>query len=141
MKPKKFAKKKLIDTSELVNSSNKKNRKWLLCPYCDSKILPPNKGEYLEKEQNGRNLFIIFIFSMCFLGQQQNMKYQLNQRELLSQYWLVIDMFTFENVGFTKTVGTTKYLICADCEIGPIGFVNLEDKSKHYVALSRVKYR
>lgn len=42
--------KKLIDTSELVNSSNKKNRKWLLCPYCDSKILPPNKGEYLEKE-------------------------------------------------------------------------------------------
>lgn len=64
-----------------------------------------------------------------------------SERELLSQYWLVIDMFTFENVGFTKTVGTTKYLICADCEIGPIGFVNLEDKSKHYVALSRVKYR
>jgi hypothetical protein len=63
-----------------------------------------------------------------------------SERETLTQFWLVIDMFTFENVGFSKTVNTTKYLICADCEIGPIGFVNLEDRTKHYIALSRVKH-
>lgn len=50
-------------------------------------------------------------------------------------------MYTFENVGFSKTVNTTKYLVCADCEIGPIGFVNLEDRNKHYIALSRVKHQ
>ena len=64
-----------------------------------------------------------------------------SERESLSQFWLVIDMYTFENVGFSKNVNTTKYLICADCEIGPIGFVNLDDKVKHYVALSRVKHQ
>ena len=64
-----------------------------------------------------------------------------SERETLSDFWLVIDMYTFENVGFSKTVNTTKYLICADCEIGPIGFVNLEDKTKHYIALSRVKHQ
>ena len=57
------------------------------------------------------------------------------------QFWLVGDMFTFENVGFSKTVNTTKYLVCADCEIGPIGFLDIQEKNKHYVALGRVKHQ
>ena len=40
---------KHVDKTGLV-SENGKNINWLLCPYCDSKILQPNKGEYLEKE-------------------------------------------------------------------------------------------
>jgi hypothetical protein len=48
-------------------------------------------------------------------------------------------MFDFDNLGFSKTVKDVKYLICADCEIGPIGWHSLETK-KSYVAVSRVKH-
>ena len=40
---------KRVEKTGLV-SENGNNLKWLLCPHCDSKILQPNKGEYLEKE-------------------------------------------------------------------------------------------
>ncbi|KAJ8395390.1 hypothetical protein AAFF_G00033750 [Aldrovandia affinis] len=57
--------------------------------------------------------------------------------DTLTAHWLVDDMYTFENVGFTKDVGKVKYLICADCEIGPIGWHCLDDKKSFYVALER----
>lgn len=60
--------------------------------------------------------------------------------DTLTAHWLVDDMLTFENVGFTKDVGKIKYLICADCEIGPIGWHCLDDKKKFYVALDRVNH-
>ncbi|EGW14597.1 Guanine nucleotide exchange factor MSS4 [Cricetulus griseus] len=55
--------------------------------------------------------------------------------DLLQENWLVNDMFIFENVGFTKDVGNIKFLICADCEIGPIGWHCIDDKNSFYVAL------
>lgn len=60
--------------------------------------------------------------------------------DLLQDHWLVEDMFTFENVGFTKDVGNIKFLVCADCEIGPIGWHCLDDKNSFYVALERVSH-
>lgn len=49
-------------------------------------------------------------------------------------------MYTFENIGFSNNVdATTKYLICADCEMGPVGFCDLTNKMC-YVALERVKH-
>lgn len=60
--------------------------------------------------------------------------------DTVTSHWLVDDMYTFENVGFTKDVGKIKYLICADCEIGPIGWHNLDEKKCFYVALDRVKH-
>lgn len=60
--------------------------------------------------------------------------------ENLSSYWLVDNMFTFENVGFSNTVGTIKYLICADCEIGPIGWHDVTNSKAFYVAIGRVKH-
>ena len=58
----------------------------------------------------------------------------------LAAHWLVDDMYTFENVGFTNDVGRIKYLICADCEIGPIGWHCLDDKKSFYVAVERVDH-
>jgi hypothetical protein len=60
--------------------------------------------------------------------------------ETLTDFWLVDNMYTFENVGFSNTVGTIKYLICADCEIGPIGWHDIQDKAAFFVALQRVKH-
>lgn len=61
-------------------------------------------------------------------------------RDTLTAHWLVGDMFDFENVGFTNDVGRIKYLICADCEIGPIGWHCLDDKIGYYVAIDRVNH-
>lgn len=60
--------------------------------------------------------------------------------EELRDYWVVDDMFTFENVGFSNTVGTIKYLTCADCEIGPVGWHDLNDKKAYYISLTRVQH-
>ena len=59
----------------------------------------------------------------------------------LSAQWLVADMFHFENVGFSKTVnGSEKYLVCADCEMGPIGWTDVNNKTEIYVSAERVEY-
>ena len=60
--------------------------------------------------------------------------------ETLTDYWVVDDMFTFENLGFSNTVGGIKYLICADCEVGPIGWHDTTDKTAYYISTTRVKY-
>ncbi|XP_067913010.1 guanine nucleotide exchange factor MSS4 [Heterodontus francisci] len=56
------------------------------------------------------------------------------------EHWFVDDMYTFENVGFTKNVNNIKYLVCADCEIGPLAGHCLDDKKSFYVALDRVQH-
>jgi guanine nucleotide exchange factor len=61
--------------------------------------------------------------------------------ETLMEFWLIDNMYTFENVGFSNTVGTIKYLICADCEIGPIGWHDITNTSAYFVALERVDHR
>lgn len=61
------------------------------------------------------------------------------EAEPLSHYWVVDDMFTFENIGFSNTVENCKYLICADCEMGPVGYHDIASKSC-FVALKRVKH-
>ncbi|NXB38651.1 MSS4 factor, partial [Eulacestoma nigropectus] len=60
--------------------------------------------------------------------------------DVLREHWLVRDMFSFENVGFTRDVGNVKFLVCADCEAGPIGWHCLDDKDSFYVALERVAH-
>uniref|UniRef100_A0A2M4ASV8 Putative small gtpase mediated signal transduction n=1 Tax=Anopheles triannulatus TaxID=58253 RepID=A0A2M4ASV8_9DIPT len=57
----------------------------------------------------------------------------------LKHFWMVKDMYTFENIGFSNTVNNKKYLICADCEVGPVGYYDLETK-QCYIALDRVKH-
>lgn len=69
----------------------------------------------------------------------QKRKESVTETESLKDYWTVNDMFTFENIGFSNTVQNTKYLICADCEMGPVGYHDVVTK-KCFVALKRVKH-
>lgn len=62
-----------------------------------------------------------------------------HESEAIKSYWTVDDMFTFENIGFSHTVQNTKYLICADCEMGPVGYHDVTSK-KCFIALKRVKH-
>lgn len=61
------------------------------------------------------------------------------ETESFKDFWVVDDMFTFENIGFSNTVGDFKYLICADCEMGPVGYHEISSK-KNFVAIVRVKH-
>ncbi|VDM36209.1 unnamed protein product [Hydatigera taeniaeformis] len=64
-------------------------------------------------------------------------------RKTESRFWTVERMTDFENVGFCNTVEGIKYLICADCEIGPLGYhdTRLEagGQSLFHIAVSRVR--
>lgn len=64
-----------------------------------------------------------------------------DQVDSLSDFWHVTGMFTFENVGFSNAVNGIKYLICADCEQGPIGWCRDSDRETLYVAHDRVNYK
>ncbi|XP_006628414.1 guanine nucleotide exchange factor MSS4 [Lepisosteus oculatus] len=121
------------DRSGLV-SEDGKNTKTVLCQRCGSKVLCPGMALFTEKE--------LFLPSMrrkpgAPSGSQEE---GAMEGDVLRAHWLVDDMYTFENVGFTKEVGKVKYLICADCEIGPIGWHSLDDKKSFYVALERVTH-
>lgn len=57
-----------------------------------------------------------------------------------SDFWVVKSIYTFENIGFLNTYQNSKYLICADCERGPIGYMDIESNMS-FVALNRVNYK
>ncbi|XP_048879842.1 guanine nucleotide exchange factor MSS4 [Brienomyrus brachyistius] len=121
------------DRSQLV-SEDGKNTKSVLCQRCGSKVLCPGTALFAEKE--------LFLPSMRKKTESESIALTEGSvdGDTLTAHWLVDDMYSFENVGFTKDVGKVKYLICADCEIGPIGWHCLDDKKSFYVALDRVDH-
>uniref|UniRef100_H3AVW4 Guanine nucleotide exchange factor MSS4 n=1 Tax=Latimeria chalumnae TaxID=7897 RepID=H3AVW4_LATCH len=108
-----------------------RNSRAVLCQRCGSKVLSAGSALLATKQ--------LFLPSMKKSSALSSGGSGVDGEEL-QEHWLVDDMFTFENVGFTKDVGNIKYLICADCEVGPIGWHCLEDKKSFYVALDRVKH-
>ena len=117
-----------LDTSELIDSDNK-NAKSLTCLRCPSKILPKQTGVFINDIEKDLHV-------MHKKQEDAGVK-----KERFKQFYVVNDMFDFDNVGFTKSVDndSIKYLICADCEIGPLGWHCISTK-KNYVALARVKH-
>uniref|UniRef100_A0A7S0LSU6 Mss4-like protein n=1 Tax=Coccolithus braarudii TaxID=221442 RepID=A0A7S0LSU6_9EUKA len=60
--------------------------------------------------------------------------------ESVSGFWHVKDKFDFDNMGVTRPIeGGLRYIICAECDIGPIGW--FRDETSMHVALERVRYR
>ena len=52
--------------------------------------------------------------------------------------WMVKDMMEFENIGFSRDKDGIKYLICADCEIGPLGWFDPLCPGEYCIAQDRV---
>uniref|UniRef100_A0A182QXS2 Guanine nucleotide exchange factor MSS4 n=1 Tax=Anopheles farauti TaxID=69004 RepID=A0A182QXS2_9DIPT len=115
--------------SELIDD-NGKNKTNVKCTHCESLILRPANGEIDHSE---------FDLPLAKQKRQTADKEEDFTRETLKDFWMVTDMYTFENIGFSNTVDNRKYLICADCEVGPIGYHDLETK-KSYIALARVRH-
>ncbi|KAJ3369724.1 hypothetical protein GGF31_005029 [Allomyces arbusculus] len=61
-----------------------------------------------------------------------------------TRYYAVPSMMHFENVGFSKTVGNgVKYLCCADCDLGPLGFMRTAPGHSPtcYLKVARLRYK
>lgn len=71
------------------------------------------------------------------MEQKQQSKPETLSTEELKHFWLLEDMMMFENIGFSHTVNGLKFLVCADCERGPVGYHELSTK-RCFVALKRV---
>ncbi|XP_070573956.1 guanine nucleotide exchange factor MSS4-like [Ptychodera flava] len=87
-----------------IKSEDGKNLKTVVCQRCQSKVLKPESAVFAQTE--------LYLPHMKKKGDPSDQ----SAGETLTDFWLVDDMFTFENVGFTNTVENIKYLICADCE-------------------------
>jgi guanine nucleotide exchange factor len=117
--------------NNLIEPSTNKNRAKIKCSRCPSLILSKSNAILVHREQE----LPLTCQSKKDIVQNRNF-----ESELISDFWLVNDMLTFENIGFTNTVGNWKYLICADCEIGPLGFQSMENKNELFIAVDRVSY-
>ncbi|XP_064466683.1 guanine nucleotide exchange factor MSS4 homolog isoform X2 [Ornithodoros turicata] len=106
---------------------NGKNKVHIECRFCSSRILNAGMSKFVETE--------------CTLPPLDGRAGETSEtaEEQLREFWSVEDIYTFENIGFSNTVGKTKYLTCADCDRGPVGWHNLETR-KSFVALSRVHH-
>ncbi|CAF0860873.1 unnamed protein product [Didymodactylos carnosus] len=135
------------DNNEINFLIGEQNLNTIVCLYCEDIILRPKTAKYEQKHillpqmdmkktstpsSNGNSIPINVNDHLC---------------DSVAYCWLVNDMFTFENVGFSKTVNNNvKYLMCSNCERGPIGYCELNpttgELDKHfYVAFDRVKYK
>lgn len=103
-----------------------KNLKTVVCPRCRSVVLRPGTAKYDRAS-----------ISLPPMTVEKEKDHPCEEVQLYD-VWLVDDMFTFENVGFSNTVGSMKYLTCADCEVGPIGWQDLTKPTEIYVAHERV---
>ncbi|KZC10503.1 PREDICTED: guanine nucleotide exchange factor MSS4 homolog [Dufourea novaeangliae] len=113
------------DKNSLADQDKKNNSK-VYCTFCPSKMLNAGAARLVNIE-----------FNLPYV--QRKRDDEVDQKELLTDFWLVEDMYTFENIGVSQTVDNVKYLACADCERGPVGWHDLTTK-KSYIALSRVKH-
>ncbi|CAG9134073.1 unnamed protein product [Plutella xylostella] len=104
-----------------------KNKKTLACKYCGCKILENGCGKYVHLERS------------LPAELQDKRKTDGYVHEKLVHYFIVENMYTFDNIGFTHTIDETKYLSCADCDAGPIGYFDVESKHS-YVGMTRVKH-
>jgi hypothetical protein len=100
-----------------------KNPGKLCCPKCSCVIFKPETAFLSETNQS--------------LVSIQNSSQ--GEIEVIDSFWTVKDMMAFENIGFSREASDgRKYLICADCELGPLGFADIKE-SLFYIATSRVK--
>ncbi|XP_063212357.1 guanine nucleotide exchange factor MSS4 [Chroicocephalus ridibundus] len=119
-------------SAELVCAQGR-NLKAVLCQRCGSRVLLPGAATFARRE-------LLLPAMRKKAAAAAAAAAAGGGGDVVREHWLVRDMFSFENVGFTRDVGNVKFLVCADCEAGPIGWHCLDDKDSFYVALERVAH-
>jgi len=120
-------------------TSDQKNAAAVICPRCNSIVLRPSQAQ-LHSQPVGDEPTLLPKMHAATNADQPAGGIDDFPADVCRQFWKVADLFSFENVGFSNSVGDRKFLICADCEIGPIGYQDLHTKYS-YVAISRVRHQ
>ncbi|KAI0795045.1 Mss4-like protein [Abortiporus biennis] len=133
--------------SEVLATDNKDGKVYnkvdLLCPRqgCGSVILKNNVAELVERES----------FELEPPAEQAQNPHlpPLPASPALTKWWKITpNVMAFENVGFSKPVGgqlspngkKLKLLLCADCDLGPLGWCE-EGGTEFWLVADRVGYR
>eukprot|EP00051_Salpingoeca_urceolata_P029643 m.7133 g.7133 ORF g.7133 m.7133 type:complete len:163 (+) comp2822_c0_seq1:255-743(+) len=122
----------LADVSAAGADGVVKNTKAIVCKRCGSKIIALQVCELTQQERDLPKLAV----------SKEAMQTGVPETSPVTDCWLLRNMMDFDNVGFSHAVGDLKYLTCADCELGPLGW---QDRSitppEFYVAFDRVAYK
>ena len=112
------------------------------CPEYITKQFKEQKKLSWTQHFISHSLFSFYLqLFLPFMQKKEDFATEHQEGETLKRHWLVPDMFAFENVGFSMTVKSIKYLACADCECGPIGWHDITDKTRFYIAVERVDHK
>ncbi|KAI9322864.1 Mss4-like protein [Dichotomocladium elegans] len=125
----------------IVDPNTGKNRGDIFCPIARCRCLVIRKGaaELIECADNKLALPET-VLSGIPIDEEQQRAAENEKAEIY--FWKLGNMMDFENVGFSKTVDTVKYLSCADCDVGPIGYHDTASNPKKFlVSVSRARYR
>ena len=112
-------------------SESDTNSQAMHCLRCNCKVLLPQKAHIVS-----RSHCLPHMKKKDAAGNENT-----GAGETINKFWQIEDMMTFENVGFLRTVDNIKYLICADCEVGPIGYHVIDEPKLFFVAIDRVQYK
>ncbi|CAG0884469.1 unnamed protein product, partial [Cyprideis torosa] len=111
-----------------VLTADGKNCVTVKCKHCGSKILPPNFGTW------------VVLTERIPEPEQKTVTTEVGETESEEfGVWKVENIFHFDNMGFSNAVGNRKYLACADCEMGPVGFMDTGDQTC-FVYHQRITY-
>jgi len=101
---------------------NGQNAKKIICVTCGTDVLLPAHGTHVQQQ--------ISLPTGKDGGQ-----------ETLNDFWLVKDIFDFQNIAFLRTVQNAKYLTCGGCERGVLGVQQLDNQNKIFLCHNRVTYK
>jgi hypothetical protein len=121
-----------VELEDLVHPETKKNLKKIKCTRCDSYILQPDTCVYTKLDKT--------VDIPIMKQKRELLANNQIENEPMDEFWVLNEMFTFENIGFTNEINKIKYLICADCEIGPLGYQHVDKPNEFLVSLNRVKH-
>jgi len=114
-------KEEIKEIEKTKNENVLKNKTNIYCSNCKEIIAKSGVAEITKSKQN----FEGFV--------------DLNDCE---SWWVLKDMFHFENIGFTKiaTKKNYRFLCCASCEKEAIGFC-VDGEQKYYISSDKVIYK
>ncbi|PAV63339.1 hypothetical protein WR25_25461 [Diploscapter pachys] len=114
-----------VDKDELLNEDEKNFYK-IVCRRCESVFFPEGAVRYIKAGKP------IDLRVMTHQGKGEP------GYEKISWWWYTEDDMAFDTIGW-QTINRKKYLMCGDCELGPVG-VRSEDNKRFWVAVERCKY-
>ncbi|KAL3312553.1 hypothetical protein Ciccas_008853 [Cichlidogyrus casuarinus] len=106
-----------------TNAENK-NMKLICCPLCEEVIFSREVANLVSQQ-----------FSLPEISKENTGN--IHKMIEFDTAWQVTDQFNFENIGFLNKTGDVQYLICANCDYGPLGYT--ENSKTFMISCTRTK--